>query len=183
MELLLSTGLRPEEIVRGQRTALWRQFALPICALLVANVFCLKMELQEPVNWIKQDREAAISIHVVIGVFLVLDAIALSWVGMWYGFVARKPSRAALPAMLRIVVLPGLFYFLLLSLLSTTNAPNSGVAVLTLWFVVGAGADILAFPATKNLVDRFRTIASEGYKRGRTVEIRPEPIPALVEVS
>jgi ABC-type transport system involved in multi-copper enzyme maturation permease subunit len=183
LELLLSTRLQPEEIVRGQRQALWRHFALPIGALLVANLFCLVMELRPMARWDKDDRLTMICVHVVVGAFLVLDSIALSWVGMWHGFVARKPNRAGMSAMLRIVALPGLLFFLLGSLFSMMGAGINGVAALMFWCVLGGGADIFAVLAREKLLEQFRTIASEGYMRGRPTEIRPATAPVLAEVS
>jgi ABC-type Na+ efflux pump permease subunit len=183
LELLLSTPLGPDDIVRGQRLALWRQFAPPIGALLATNLFCLAMESRAMSEWNKDDRLGLICAHLVVGVFLVSDSIALSWVGMWHGFVARKPSRTAAPAMLRIVVLPVLLFFLILSVFPATNARINGVDILVFWCVLGAGADILAVAARGKPLEQFRTIASEGYERRGPMEIRPETAPALAEVS
>jgi ABC-type Na+ efflux pump permease subunit len=184
LELLLSTGLRPAEIVRGQREALWRQFALPIGALLAANLFCMVMELRPVSGWDKDERLTLICFHAILGVFLVLDSIALSWVGMWLGFVARKPNRSAMPALLRIVGLPALLFFLLGTLFSLADASITMTAGLLFWCVMGLGVDYMfAALAREKLLERFRKIASEGYVRGRPVEIRPEAAPALVEVS
>ncbi|HUD47153.1 MAG TPA: ABC transporter permease [Candidatus Baltobacteraceae bacterium] len=183
LELLLGTGLRPDEIARGQLWALWRQFAPPIGAVLVANLLCLLVELRYMPTTYGNDRTNAICAHSVLGVFLVLDSIALSWVGMWHGFAARKPNRAVGPAMLRIVVLPVLVFFLLGTFSSMTSAGFDWVSSVAYWCVLGVGADSIGVFARHRLLGRFRKIVSEGYVRGRLVEIRPETAPALAEVS
>ncbi len=183
LELLLCAGLHPVRIVRGQERALWRQFALPIGFMLAANLFCLFTELRPVATWDKDDRIAIIWLHFILGLFLVLDSIALSWVGMWHGFIARKPNRSATVAMLRIVIAPGLLFFLLASLFSATGGAFEGVALLLFWCVLGVFTDVFAVLSMEKLLAQFRTIAAEGYVRGESVEIRPEPAAALAEVA
>ncbi len=124
-----------------------------------------------------------ICLHVILGAFLVADSMALTWVGMWHGFIGRKPNRSALPAMLRIVVMPGLLFFLLVSLFAAGGANMEWVGLLTFWCVLGIFTDIFALLARERLLAQFTTIAAEGYQRGHPVELRPEPIHALAEAS
>jgi ABC-type transport system involved in multi-copper enzyme maturation permease subunit len=182
LELLLCAGLHPVEIVRGQQRALWRQFALPVGFLLVANMYCLLIELRPVATWDRDDRIAIIWLHVILGVFLVLDSIALSWVGMWYGFVARKPNRSAMLAMLRIVLVPGLIFFLVVSLFAMRTTLE-WLVLLLFWCLLGVFTDVFAVLLREKLLVRFREIASEGLVRGPSVELRPDPIPALAEAS
>jgi ABC-type transport system involved in multi-copper enzyme maturation permease subunit len=185
LELLLSTELRPTEIVRGQEAALWRQFAWPIGAVVGANVLCLMFEMQSMSRsgWDKDDRLAIICMHAIVGFFLVADSLALSWVGMWHGFIARKPHRSAAFAFLRIVMFPALLFLLLTFLFVLGGAGFDAVGVLTFWCVLGLGSDIMAILDREKLLERFRVIASEGYKRRSPVEPPPSPAAALVEVS
>jgi len=182
LELLLCAGLHPVEIVRGQLRALWRQFALPVGILLLANVFCLLIELRPMATLDRDDRIAIFWLHVILGVFLVLDCIALSWVGMWHGFVARKPNRSAILAMLRIVVMPGLLFFLLVFLVAT-KTKLEWVALLLFWCLLGVFTDVFAVLSREKLLVRFRKITSEGLVRGCPVELAPAPIATLAEVS
>ena len=50
--------------------------------------------------------------HLVLAGFLVADLISLSWVGMWQGLIRRKPNRAALFSLARILALPPLLFLL-----------------------------------------------------------------------
>jgi ABC-type transport system involved in multi-copper enzyme maturation permease subunit len=183
LELLLCTRLQPDQIVRGQQWAVWRQFALPIGFLLTANLFSLLIELRPSATWDKGDRLAMICLHFILGAFLVGDSMALTWVGMWHGFIGRKPNRSALPAMLRIVVMPGLLFILLVSLFAAVGASMELVGLLTFWCVLGIFTDIFAILDRERLLAQFATISAEGYRRGRAVELRPEPIAALAQAS
>jgi hypothetical protein len=182
LELILGTRMRPQDVVKGQQRALWRQFAFPIGALLAANFLCLAREWPEMRRWGENERTYVVSIHFIVGVFLVLDSIALSWVGMWHGFIARKPNRSASPAMFRIVVLPGLLFFLLLTLIGSGPGEVSGSVLLAFWCLFGLGADLAASLSRGELLRRFRTIASEGYAGFWASDLRRRIFPESAEV-
>jgi ABC-type Na+ efflux pump permease subunit len=176
LELLLTTPMRPQDILRGQQLALWQKFVAPIVALVSANLFCLIVEWQDMLRrgTSNDERNTVIWIHIVVAGFLVLDSIALSWVGMWHGFVAHKSGRAAFPAMLRIVVLPGLPFLVLISIFLTLGAGLGGVDALACWCALGACTDIFAFVYSDKLLEEFRKIASEGYNREAFAKTRSE---------
>jgi hypothetical protein len=103
---------------------------------------------------------------------------------MWHGFVARKPNRSVVPAMLRIVVLPSLLFLILMSLYAAGGVGQpDAVIILVFWCILGASADSLAFFSREKLLAQFQTIASEGYVRGRAGAPRTELVPKLAEVS
>jgi ABC-type Na+ efflux pump permease subunit len=185
LELLLSTPLAPKEILRGQTKALWRQFAWPIAALLAVNAGLLLPELRAMprLGWTKDDRTTIISAHAIIGVFLTLDSIALSWLGMRFGFFARRLVRAAALAMLCVVVLPALLFLLVGYLFLASGATLNALPTFMLWCVLGYGADVVAVFAREKLLSEFRVIASEGHKRGRAKETGFAGAPKLAEVS
>jgi ABC-type Na+ efflux pump permease subunit len=177
LELLLSTRLTPREIINGQLRAVWRQFAPPVCALLVINLVALVVEFakmrhtQAFRTWHPDDRALTIGSHVIVGLFLVLDSVALIWVGMWRGFIARKPNRAVMPAMLQIVALPGILFLLCISL---SGGEFSGGGAMLLWGVLGLAADLIFWAlAFTKLMDNFRSFVSEGRVPKRTPPVIP----------
>jgi ABC-type transport system involved in multi-copper enzyme maturation permease subunit len=182
MELLLSTPLHQSDILRGQMLALWRQFALPVAAVLLANLTFLVAEIR---RWEPTSRMAMLKIHLILGGFLVADMIALSWSGAWLGLINRKPNRAALLALTRILVLPGLTFVVLLSLWALVpqrnSADDSFTGAFALWTLIGLVADLyFGMSARARLRAEFRTIVSEGFARKRPSEPLPKPAPELI---
>jgi ABC-type transport system involved in multi-copper enzyme maturation permease subunit len=185
LELLLSTPLSERQIVRGQLLALWRQFAAPAGVLLLANLVFVLVEMRK---WGDTgDRSLLLAWHLVLGGFLVADLIALSWVGMWQGLVNRKPNRAALLSLARILVLPPLLFLVGIWLWAISHIPGSGAHdtayVFTLGILLGLGADLyFGLEARRKLFGQFRATVAEGVARKRTAKPAPQPAPALAEV-
>jgi ABC-type transport system involved in cytochrome c biogenesis permease component len=180
LELLLSTPLHERQIVRGQLLALWRQFGPPTAAVLLANLIFLIVEMR---RWDGQDREVYMGLHLFLGGFLVADMIALSWVGMWLGLINRKPNRAALLSLTRILVLPGVMFIVAMVLWGlSSKAEDPASASFTFWLLFGLAADLyFALGARFKLRAEFRTIASEGVARKRTEEPVQKSVPVLAE--
>ncbi len=182
LELLLSTPLDEKQIVRGQRLALRRQFAAPVLTLLLANGIFLVMELQKQAG---EDGHILVWLHLFVGVFLLLDMLALSWVGMWLGLISRKPNRAAIFAILRILALPCLLFIVGLSLFAMV-APAVNVdwkGMLIFPGLLGLGTNLFfSVEAYTKLSGQFRIVVSEGPARQRHTEPRPPAAPALAEV-
>ena len=184
-ELLLSTPLHERDIARGQWLALWRQFAMPAGAVLLAYLLFMLLEIR---RWQPGDeRMNLLALHLVFGGFLVADMIALSWEGMWLGLIYRKPNRAALMALTRILALPGALFFVLISLwalASFQNGSGNGVlgAAYAFWVLLGLGADLwFGLSARTKLRAQFRTVVAEGLARKRAPEPAPKAGPVLME--
>lgn len=107
LELLLSTPLTTEEILRGQWMALRRLFLAPTTALFVLGIVPLLF-------LILTDWPNAFPGGVVMGALclygvapkLACDLLAAAWVGMLVGLTARKPNLAPGLTVLYTVVLP-----------------------------------------------------------------------------
>jgi ABC-type transport system involved in multi-copper enzyme maturation permease subunit len=188
LELLLSTPMEPAEVVQGQRLALWRQFAGPIWVLLAANAFFLLMELRymPRIAGVGEDRLETIYGHAVIGVFLVVDSIALSSLGMRFGFRARKPMRAVMLVLLCVMGLPVLLFFLLTGFLIVPGAMGvewTPWTMLLSWCVLGLAADLYAIDSREKLVAEFSAFASEGRPRKTPKQPQCSAAPALAEIS
>jgi ABC-type transport system involved in cytochrome c biogenesis permease component len=182
LELLLSTPLAERQIVRGQLLALWRQFALPAGVVLLANLVFVLVEMRKWGN--TGDRSVLLVMHLILGGFLVADLIALSWVGMWQGLICRKPNRAALLSLTRILVLPPLLFVLGFWFWAISHEPGSGqhdtACAFTFWILLGLGADLyFALAARRKLSGQFRAIAAEGIPPKRPAEPAPRSAPAV----
>lgn len=168
MEWLLCTPLSVDDILRGQRIALLRQFGWPCVAVVSADfiLFTVGYNSQD----IHQDKTWLLVWFSGIVIF-VMDMFALSWIGMWTGLVAQKSNRAAGAAVTRILFLPWLVFGLVMSavgmlsmipitrpLMDKINVSEDGVIVL--WLLLGVGNNFFwMFWAKRGLHTRFRELA------------------------
>jgi ABC-type Na+ efflux pump permease subunit len=170
LELLLSTPLTVQDVLRGQLLALKRQFLGPVMAtLLVFFLFMMAaasdaMLLENP-----EDRALWILFWAAAMVVLVTDLGALYWVGMWKALTAKNPTRAAASNLGRILVLP--WVILALGALATSliwpNSENEPLQKLFLgaWFGVGLAVDFgFGAWARHNLLTEFRLAATRRYE-------------------
>jgi hypothetical protein len=169
LELLLSTPLAIDDILRGHRMALLRQFAGPVMVVLSVEVaFMLATVNDTPAG----EAPFAVFLYVFGMVMLVIDLIALYWVGMWQAMVAKDQSRALSGALARVLVLPWVVIALILVLAVVTSSRvgssnSSELAFLVMWFVVGAAIDIgFATSAKRQLLLNFRVVAQQRFDRG-----------------
>ena len=173
LELLLATPISVCEILRGQRLALWRQFAGPALAVAVVDMgflfsglYSSKLNIQDP-EWPL--------IWLAGMIIFVWDLFALGWVGMWLGLCSRNGSRAAGATLVRICVLPWLAFAFLVMCIALLEEffqvpyprwfNNNGVVPVILWFVL-SGANNLFFVrrAKRKLLAEFRTVATSRFE-------------------
>jgi ABC-type transport system involved in cytochrome c biogenesis permease component len=161
MELLLTTPLPEQEILKGQRLALWRQFAEPAAAIFLANMALLVMEVIQLPSGAPDDYNLLVGMHLIAGASLLVDLLALSWVGMWLGLVQRKPNRAAALALFQILLVPYLLFFGF-DVLGSSGAPNP-FSVLIFTNILGlASGFFFAQHANTRLAEWFRRVVAEG---------------------
>jgi ABC-type transport system involved in multi-copper enzyme maturation permease subunit len=160
LELLLSTPMPVKQIVRGQVMGLERQFAGPVFAVLLVDfVFLL----------IGRHDTDALMIWVAGMVVFVADLITLSWLGMWRGLNSRHPNRAAVATLVRILTLPWVVYFLVLTLAALSDSSGrtsswNNKTPIYLWIAISLGFDALfGFPAARRLILQFREVATQRF--------------------
>jgi len=182
LELLLTTPLHEREILRGQLAALWRQFAPPVTAVLLAYLMFVIAEIR---RWTTDVRMDLLLLHLVLGGFLAADMMALSWAATWLGLIGGKPNRATLLALTRVVVLPAAIYLGLAFVWALVNSERKDqvdTMAFVSWIILGLGADVFFFwSARRKLHTEFRTIAAEGLARKPPVEPAPRTAPVLME--
>ncbi|HTL55587.1 MAG TPA: ABC transporter permease subunit [Candidatus Limnocylindrales bacterium] len=171
LELLLSTPLTVAEILQGQFLALARQFLKPMIVLLIVE--SLFMWGTVSAAWARGESSGFWVLLWLTGMLmLVADLIALAWVGMWQGLIARNPSRATTTSLTRIMVLPWVAYgIFVLFLVLLSASPSSGMHFeggpkffLTVWFAFGLAADIgFGAHARNKLLRDFRLAAQQRY--------------------
>jgi ABC-type transport system involved in cytochrome c biogenesis permease component len=181
LELLLTTPLPEKEILKGQRMALWRQFAEPAAAVFLANIFLLIMEMTHmPLRMaLSDDRNLFVGLHLIMGLSLLVDLLALSWAGMWLGLVMRKPNSAAMLALLQILLVPYALFFAFYIMASDIKAPN-WFSVLIFSNILGLAAGFFfAQNAHTRLSEHFRKVVADGVAPKFRTETEEGGTPAL----
>ena len=164
LELLLSTSLTPQDIVRGQRLALERQFLGPILVTLSALFLFLLATLSEPMD--EGDHLFWTWLYLALMIMLVADVAALHWLGLWRSLTAANPLRTLPGTVLRILVLPWLGLALAAVFFTFWSAVEhrdfSSLTAIHLWLVFGLAADVgFGLWARQRLLSEFRRAAAE----------------------
>src|SRR5439155_13688264 len=72
------------------------------------------------------------------GILLLLDCIALGWLGLWQSLFSKTPHQAAATAMVGIVWIPMLLFCVgLLGRLPFARPLDRPAFALALWFMIG----------------------------------------------
>lgn len=159
LELLLCTPLSVREILRGQMQSLRRQFFWPAFVLLLLWFLFLATLIP---RWGASGFGFQVLMILGTMVLLVLDLYALCWLGMWKGLNSRFVSRAILANLLTILLLPCLFFGLIMSMaLSSTRGSISDNFPLVLWLLIGHASSYgWLYWGHSQLTARFRSVAA-----------------------
>jgi ABC-type transport system involved in multi-copper enzyme maturation permease subunit len=168
LELLLSTPLSVGEILQGQRLALFRQFAGPAIYILAVDFIFLFLGLKERNLNQSDERSFWIMLWLVGITVFVMDLFALGWVSMWVGLSSKQANRAANAAIARILILPWMAFFFLMTLLGTASVFSSfrmdEHVVLLFWFGLAVVNNLFFMNwAKRNLRERLRDMARQRF--------------------
>lgn len=170
LELLLSTPLSVREILRGQALALWHQFGGPVLTLFLVAIFML---LAGAYSHVTGANERPYWFGVGIGgmVMFVADAVALYWVGMWFGLSVKNPKHAFGAAILPILVVPWIGVAGVMTLFGILVPPQHMHNfrpenwVWGMWFGFSMVLDIgFGLMARHALLRRFRELATQRFQ-------------------
>jgi len=165
LELILCTPLGVNEIVRGQLFALFRYFRWPMIALLGTDLLFLAFGRTTGVGNSREIYQMFASMMV----FFVLDAAAISIVGLWHGLVARNSRQALTSTLVRILVLPWILYGLAnLSAMLGLDREIPGKYQLPMAFCLSLAVNgFFSWQAWDQLHRQLRSIAAARYGGGR----------------
>ena len=166
LELLLSTPLTVQEILRGQSLALTRQFLGPL--IFVLAIFSAFMLAMPPEMSDAEDHVLWVLFWLAGMAMLIVDLVAFYWVGLWQALVAKNPHRAASVTIGRILVLPWIVIAiasLVISIMGREMRAEPGPGFfLGLWFLTGVLTDVLfASQARTKLLTQFRVAATQRF--------------------
>ena len=168
LDLLISTPLTVNEIVRGQRLALQRQFQLPI-AVFVALSFVLLIAGVCHYETTVNDRTYCVSTGLIAGVVFFADLAALFWTGIWQGVSVKSHQKVfggtfvpiLVVAWIVLILLVTAFPFLPPGLLQQFNDATSAI---TSWFVLCWLTDVgFRFWARHQFLTNFPMAAAQRF--------------------
>jgi ABC-type transport system involved in multi-copper enzyme maturation permease subunit len=167
-ELMLSTPLSVEEILRGQRLALFRQFGGPVMFVLAVDFLFLILGLADR-DMHRSDGRSFWVMLWIVGMFVfVMDLFALSWVSMWGGLSSKQVNRASTSAIAKILVMPWMAFFFSMTLVgvagvfSKFNPDEHGI--LLYWFALSVLTNLVfMFWSKENLRTRLREMATQRF--------------------
>jgi ABC-type transport system involved in multi-copper enzyme maturation permease subunit len=106
LEMLLATPLTVNEIISGQIHAIRQKFSAPVIALMLVEGLVGFMVTSAETG---SGDGAQAAFIMICGIFLglfVLDLVAVTWAGMWFGLTAKKESQALTKTVLLVLLLP-----------------------------------------------------------------------------
>jgi ABC-type transport system involved in cytochrome c biogenesis permease component len=147
LELLLTTPLGAEQIVRGQRKALWRQFAAPVAVVFIVEMFYMIQKLRHENNW--EDRQEYVVLCLIPAAFLVADMVAISWLSMRLALTGRKPIRVMMLSIWWAVLLPNLLSLGITMVWLNSVHDISPLAAGLIWAIPSLTVDVIIFATSK----------------------------------
>jgi ABC-type transport system involved in multi-copper enzyme maturation permease subunit len=129
LELLLTTELSPGSLIRGVLGGLTRSFGAGIAVVALADAVWIAMGRVDTLL----SRDFKIFLWIRLG-FLFFDSITLALYALWIGVKTQRSGRAALRALLMVIVAPNLLAIVLFS--QFRRFGNSYELTVLLWFVL-----------------------------------------------
>lgn len=168
LELLISTPLSVNEILRGQWRALARQFGAAAVIVCVVDFLFLGLGLKH--NYSAGDREMWSAIWLSGIIVFILDLVTIPPVAVWLSLAGRKTGRAGTTALVLVCCLPWIafagfaaFMTILHEVFRLWQGWNDpGWLFLGAWFALSVLNDMLLGGwAMRNLQTRFRLVATQ----------------------
>jgi hypothetical protein len=166
LELILTTPMKVEEVLEGQRITLQRLYRWPfIIGGFAQVIFLCLCFVYWPVS-ISKDSMALYGFLMLAASLAVMaaDYVAIGWIGMWCALSVTPIAKARAQAAAAALIFPWvLFYIGMIAwmVLTRGSLPWSGFVLWPLWMLAMAGWS--AHRARKKLMAEFRIRAMERY--------------------
>ena len=165
LELLLTTPLGEDEILRGRLVALKRQYVRPLLFIVGWDAALLLTGLPSQAPGAQT---AFLGGFVAALVMLLADLYTLAWVGLWFGLKVNSPSRAIRQTVFVVLVVPWLLWLGSMALIGLLTGGRIGPELFVLGLVwafllFGVNAVGMVGWATNRLRDDFRPAATDTF--------------------
>lgn len=168
LELLLSTSLSLKQLTAGIWMTVRRFLLGPILVTIATGFLIFLCAINEvSIDLGDSEMEAAYLVFFGLSVLFVTDLIAAVWTGLWMSCVIRTPTTGGGMAMLRLMLLPWLFFFATVSIMSYFGIRNFFQEfrnVFILWFSFCFLNNLFWMQRSKRkFYEEVRTAASERF--------------------
>jgi len=167
LEMILSTPISVNEIIRGQWVALRKCYLIAIIFSLIVHATLFVVVNFVPAATGLYGVPYANSVIISAMIMLLFDCVTVGWVGMWQGLKIGDAKTAARTTASRVISYPmlvfGLCFLLAAILLQSNNFPTRSPYIpIALWLIVGVAFDIVLIKTSRALLYReFRNIVQE----------------------
>jgi ABC-type transport system involved in cytochrome c biogenesis permease component len=158
LELVLTTPMNSDEIVRGKILALKRQYMMPMVLVLLIDAILLISGIPYP----KTGDFWMLLFAGGCGVgFLIADLYVMAWAGLWFGLKTNNTWRAVRHTVVSVLVFPWCIWLMCMALLGGVSNGGFGSNV----GLLGIGVALVMFAtnyvglvgwASSHLNDDFR---------------------------
>lgn len=157
LQVILTTGMPADEVIRGLERGLFRRYLLPVLTVVCLAVGCASLVLMSP-----RSGGMTFLLLVLAVIVFVFDAFALMWTGLYDGLTQRNASRALVATVLKTLLLPWLVLGPLVACIAALAGPSIDLVFLTgaCWFAASFLTDgILVATSGPGLADRLHHCA------------------------
>jgi hypothetical protein len=149
LDLLLTTPVKPRQIIDGHVEALQRQFLAPIAVLCLLELVVSSNFVGFNARQVGELWPFTIVVAMMLVAMIAADLLAVTWFGLWMGLTNKRSAHAVAKTVIYVLVLP-------LVLLGCTF----------LWPIAAIVKDFLfANYARTRLSQQFRNVVAEGVTR------------------
>jgi ABC-type transport system involved in multi-copper enzyme maturation permease subunit len=157
LQVILTTGMAADEVIRGLERGLFRRYLLPVLTVvgLAAGGGALLLISG-------RNGGMAFLVLVLAVIVFVFDAFALTWTGLYDGLTQRNASRALVATVLKTLLIPWLVLGPVVAVIATAVGPSVDIVLLAgaSWFAVSFLTDgILVATSGPGLADRLHHCA------------------------
>ena len=133
LQIILTTGMPPDEVLRGLERGLYRRYLLPVLVVACLSVGGIAMMV------VSGEGGVEILLLLIAALMFVFDAFAILWTGLYEGLVRRNAARALVATVLKALLLPWLVLGPMVAALALSVGPRVDLLFLTgaCWFTVG----------------------------------------------
>lgn len=163
LELLLSTRLTIDDVVRGHARNAVRVCAGPIIATYILGLLVtLGGAGQSPF-----ESNDFFRVFFYLATMFAANLVGGFWTALWMAASARVPGQAGGLTMVRMILLPFIAFILLITFLAWLDFEPSGWTAFTLWWLLGlANAAYCGTTSRRKFYENIRTIAAERHYPG-----------------
>jgi hypothetical protein len=167
LEVLLGTSLSERDFMAGHWSAMIRLFGVPLAAVILIEIVLAVVVLAADVADHLPTAYAPLQLLVAGAVMLPIDAVALTWTGLWQGIAATNGQQARNRTTSSVLAVPWLVCIALFTLSSIllSNPNPRWQYLLHLWFWTGLlNSGLCTRIARRKLLSEFRLSAQRRFE-------------------